>query len=574
MFKRQRLTQCFLFMSLTCGIALAQEQAPVKRQPASVPITVAASGERVRFTAVGAVERMRLEVFDSSGASVFDTGFKPGSMRDWRLRGTHGQALPDSTYLCVVTVRELSGRMTFKQGSVLIEGGQAALALEGNGQPEAVETEQSLSPRRPTEPPAMTVTTHDGKDGQVTSTTGDLTFRTGDVFSGKDKELMRLTEDGKLGIGTKKPQATLDVNGTVRASKGIAFPDGTVLTSATGRAQKMNAPKGQPEPLISGSGTTGRLTKWTDGPNGTLGDSVVTESSSNIGIGTGAPTSKLTVVGAIQIGATSGAGVNPTLINPNTLANFAQVRFYPASGTNVNTSFAVVPRGAGQTNNRAQFSILNTDSVADPSNVEFATFRARGTDFVFGSGKTGEGVNRPLMLAAGFLTDNVTNDKQLVLATNGRVGVGTDSPGAKLTVLQDSGSNNALEVETTGSGFAGRFFGNGSSAKGVSIEAGDGEIGLQVDKGRIVLSYATVADGGTIPSDVAVVEVTNNGMPGDVPAVALPASAENGTVIIVGTTDPDGVQISGADSGPHTFVGILAIRFTRIGGLWKREAGN
>lgn len=573
MFKRQSLAQFFLFMFLTCGIALAQEQAPVKRQAASVPITVAASGERVRFTAVGAVERMRLEVFDSSGASVFDTGFKPGNMRDWRLRGTHGQMLPDSTYLCVVTVRELSGRMTFKQGSVLIEGGQAALALEGNGQPEAVEAEQSLSQRRSTERTAMTVTTHDGKDGQVTSTTGDLTFRTGDVFSGKEKELMRLTEDGKLGIGTKEPRATLDVAGTVRASKGVAFSDGTVLTSATGRAQKMNV-NGEPEPLISGSGTTGRLTKWTDGPGEVLGDSVVTESAGNIGLGTGAPTSKLHVVGAIQIGATSGSGVNPTLINPNTLANFAQVRFYPASGTNVNTSFAVVPKGTGQTNNRAQFSILNTDSVADPSNVEFATFRARGTDFVFGSGKTGTGVNRPLMLAAGFLTDNVTNDKQLVLATSGRVGVGTDAPDAKLTVFQDSGSDNALEVETNGSGFAALFFGNSSSAKGVSIEAGDGEIGLQVVKGRIILSYATVADGGTIPSDVAVVEVLNNALSSDAPSVALPASAENGTVIIVGTTDPDGVQISGADSGPHTFGGITATRFTRIGGLWKREIGN
>lgn len=108
MFKRQSLTYCFLFMLLVCGAAFAQEQAPARRPSASVPITVAASGARVRFTAVGPIERMRLEVFDAAGAPVFDTGFRPGSVRDWTLRGAHGDALPDSTYLCVVTVRELS----------------------------------------------------------------------------------------------------------------------------------------------------------------------------------------------------------------------------------------------------------------------------------------------------------------------------------------------------------------------------------------------------------------------------------------------------------------------------------
>jgi hypothetical protein len=294
MFKRQRPVIIVLLLFLVCGLAFAQEQAPVKRQAASPPITVAAAGERVRFTAVGAVERMRLEVFDPSGAPVFDTGFKPGNVRDWSLRGTYGQVLPDSTYLCVVTVRELSGRMTFRQGSVLIEGGQAALALEGNGQPEAVETEQALSQRRPAERTAMTVVAHDGRDGQVTSTAGDLTFRTGDLFSGKEREQMRLTEDGKLGIGTSDPQATLDVAGTVRASKGVAFPDGTVLTSATGRAQQMDA-KGDPVPLISGSGTTGRLTKWTNGPAETVGDSIVTEASNKIGLGTPSPKARFDI---------------------------------------------------------------------------------------------------------------------------------------------------------------------------------------------------------------------------------------------------------------------------------------
>jgi trimeric autotransporter adhesin len=49
---------------------------------------------------------------------------------------------------------------------------------------------------------------------------------------------------------------------------------------------------------ISGSGTSGRIAKWT-GPN-TQGNSVMTESGSKIGIGTATPTDKLTVAGTVR----------------------------------------------------------------------------------------------------------------------------------------------------------------------------------------------------------------------------------------------------------------------------------
>ena len=55
--------------------------------------------------------------------------------------------------------------------------------------------------------------------GQIIRDRGALSFRVGDVFSGKDKEQMRLTEDGRLGIGTSDPQAKLDVAGTIRAER-------------------------------------------------------------------------------------------------------------------------------------------------------------------------------------------------------------------------------------------------------------------------------------------------------------------------------------------------------------------
>lgn len=55
-------------------------------------------------------------------------------------------------------------------------------------------------------------------------------------------------------------------------------------------------------PLVQGSGTIGRIPKWINftGTNFVLGDSVITESNGNIGIGTTMPASKLTVAGMIE----------------------------------------------------------------------------------------------------------------------------------------------------------------------------------------------------------------------------------------------------------------------------------
>ena len=56
-------------------------------------------------------------------------------------------------------------------------------------------------------------------------------------------------------------------------------------------------------PAVLGSGTVGKISMWTrTGPSGNsiLGDSIITQSGDNIGIGTDSPTSKLTVQGMIE----------------------------------------------------------------------------------------------------------------------------------------------------------------------------------------------------------------------------------------------------------------------------------
>ena len=62
-------------------------------------------------------------------------------------------------------------------------------------------------------------------------------------------------------------------------------------------------PAGTTAPPVTGQGTVGYLTKWTGSKNSvfTIGDTIIFEDTfARIGIGTSAPTSKLTVQGMIE----------------------------------------------------------------------------------------------------------------------------------------------------------------------------------------------------------------------------------------------------------------------------------
>jgi hypothetical protein len=139
-----------------------------------------------------------------------------------------------------------------------------------------------------------TVIAHDGTDGQMIRGRGALTFRIGNFFSGNDQEQMRLTEDGRLGIGTSNPRAKLDVAGPILAERFLVSKPRLTGVDKTAANTMTTDAVDSVQPLTSGTGTQDRIAKWTDN-SGTLGDSVITESAGNIGIGTPTPTQALEV---------------------------------------------------------------------------------------------------------------------------------------------------------------------------------------------------------------------------------------------------------------------------------------
>ncbi|MEO8435594.1 MAG: hypothetical protein ABI596_11920, partial [Pyrinomonadaceae bacterium] len=379
MFALKRLMGVSLFVFVLAATALAQGNRarleapgePVAPNSAPPLVTATATATRVRFVAPSTVVQLRLEVYKQTGQKVFDTELRGGNVLDWHLQDGAGERLPLGSYASVVTIKSLSGRLSQRVGLVTVSDTKAVIEATGAAAQLSTAQQQTIGPveanaafavRQESEAEALTAVTHDGTDGQLTSTKGALTFSTGDILSGKETEQMRLTEAGNLGIGTDKPQAKLDVAGVIRTSEGIEFANGTegtsltrLTTTATGGMQQTLA-DGTVVPNATGTGTQNRIAKWTDNA-GTLGDSLLNESG-----------------GAIEVRSpAAGSGVNPTILNPNNVSGFAQFQFYPATGSNANMSFTVVPRGTGAANNRAQFSIFGTDLFADATNYEFAS---------------------------------------------------------------------------------------------------------------------------------------------------------------------------------------------------------
>jgi hypothetical protein len=293
--------------SLVVQKAQAQSASPEKLQ--SRQVMASASGSSVRFVALGELIQMRLEVIGSSGEVLFDSNFKTGNVIDWSLTGTQGQQLADGSYVCVVSVKDASGQLSRRKASAILREHLVSLqqpdrsvltAAQVQAAGAGTDDDVSMTIVEP-EPSTATATLgHDGSAAHLVSGQGGLTFSSGDFFANQLREQMRLTPDGNLGIGVTNPQARLDVAGAIRASQGIIFPDGSIQFSAArktfgtpskGASESQQHAQGEdPKPAIAGTGTTGKVSKWLDGPNGVLGDSVITELNGSIGIN-GAPNS-------------------------------------------------------------------------------------------------------------------------------------------------------------------------------------------------------------------------------------------------------------------------------------------
>src|SRR5882672_289875 len=208
MFTNRRVLASLFSTLFLCSIVCSQET-PVTSNRTGSNVTAATTAQGVRFTAPSNTRKMQLEIYSADGQKVFDTGLCAGNVLDWVRTDEAAKSLADGTYLNVVTVKGLSGKLSLKIDAVTIQGSAVSdqptdvsqLTPAQSQTLGSLEGSESLTVLNDSAAPAMTVIAHDGADGQMIRGRGALTFRVGNFFTGNDQEQMRLTEAGNLGIG-------------------------------------------------------------------------------------------------------------------------------------------------------------------------------------------------------------------------------------------------------------------------------------------------------------------------------------------------------------------------------------
>jgi hypothetical protein len=389
-----------IVMMLASSAAFAQEDKSTRVGGTNQSVTGTASVDRVRIAAPSAVVQLRLEVYDEAGKKLLDTEQRGGNVLDWHLQGGTGERVADGTYLCVVTIKSLSGRLTQKLGRVIVSGQSTSLS-PASAADLNLQQAQAVGPVESGEVglavmagdvQPVTVVANSGAEGQLSRTRGALSFRVGDFFSGNDTEQMRLTEEGNLGIGVSKPGAKLDVGGSIRAREGFLFSDGSKLNVNDQGGLTLTSAAGNIVPNVSGTGTQGRLARWLDNA-GTLGNSIVADN--DIGLQLVVPPTTSADTNLLYLNSTNGtigmlAGVTPSY-------GAANGPFFAMRG-NTYTTVA---------NQRGLFTI-GAGNVANPVGDE-------------GSVK--------------FNTGN--NSLRMVIRPSGNVGIGTSNPTSLLDVGGD-----------------------------------------------------------------------------------------------------------------------------------------
>jgi hypothetical protein len=235
-----------------------------------------------------------------------------------------------------------------------------------------------------------------------------------DVLSGQDPS------NYKVGINTSSPTQMLHVVGNMRLtgafydSNNATGTSGQILSSTTSGTDWVDITAIQ---TLSGSGTTNYLTKWTN--NTVLGNSILYETSSKIGIGTITPSEKLHVDGNVAVDG------ELHLLSSNEVYGIIKpensiIKFYAGDGISATGTPDVIITGDG--NSRLGVNVASPDEALHVVGDALITGDSHADAF------------KPAVTANPIKFKNFASTELMRITDTGLVGIANNSPSYTLDV--------------------------------------------------------------------------------------------------------------------------------------------
>ncbi len=220
---------------------------------------------------------------------------------------------------------------------------------------------------------------------------------------------MAIDDAGNVGIGTASPSAKLELKGSLKIVDGTQA-NGRVLTSDAGGLATWQTPSSG----VSGSGTQNYVSKWNNAPGTSLGNSIIYDNGTNVGIGTSSP--GLVGGSAKYLTISSGSGS-------------------PGAADNVSVEL----NGGSNSSNGIQNKVDFVARATDGANYNTGRIEMSNT-----SGSTNQGIMRFYTRDASSLAARMT------ILESGNTGVGITSPAAKFHISGGSGIFNSKLLRLEG----------------------------------------------------------------------------------------------------------------------------